>query len=187
MNNSRACESAKKQGEESVLSQYSLPVKAMTASFEKTTEKTVEQTAAKHATAQGGLLPCLHEIQAELGYIPNDYLESIATAFSLSTAEVHGVVSFYHDFRTSLSAPQSIQICCAEACQASGSRELEAGVADVLGVEFDETHPTHNYHLERVYCLGNCACGPSVRINDDVYGRVDLASLPHLVSEAVQS
>ena len=187
MNKSRGCESAKKQGEESVLSQYSLPVKAMTASFEKTTKKRVAQSAAKHAASQGGLLPCLHEIQAELGYIPNEHLESIATAFSLSTAEVHGVVSFYHDFRTSPCAPQSIQICCAEACQASGSRELEAGVADVLGVEFDETHPTDNYRVERVYCLGNCACGPSVRINDDVYGRVELASLPQLVTEAVQS
>lgn len=187
MNNSRALKSAERQGGESVLSEHSLPVKAMTASFEKTTEKTVEQTAAKHAASQGGLLPCLHEIQAELGYIPNEHFENIATAFSLSTAEVHGVVSFYHDFRTSPSARQSIQICCAEACQASGSRELELGAVGVLGVEFDETHPTDNYRLERVYCLGNCACGPSVRINDDVYGRVDLASLPQLVSEGVQS
>lgn len=178
---------AEKKGGKSVQSRHSLPITAMKASFEKTTEQAVEQTAAKHATSQGGLLPCLHEIQAELGYIPNDYLKNIASAFSLSTAEVHGVVSFYHDFRTSPSAQQSIQICCAEACQASGSRELEAGVAGVLGVEFDETHPTDNYRLERVYCLGNCACGPSVRINDDVYGRVDLASLPQLVSEAVQS
>ena len=92
----------------------------------------VQQTAAKHASTQGGLLPCLHEIQAELGFIPNDYLDSVATAFSLSTAEVHGVVSFYHDFRTSPSAQHCIQICCAEACQASGSRELEAGAADVF-------------------------------------------------------
>ena len=170
-----------------MLSEHSIPITAMTASFEKTTEKTVEQTAAKHASLQGGLLPCLHEIQAELGYIPDEHLDKIAIAFSLSTAEVHGGVSFYHDFRTSPSAQQSIQICCAEACQASGSRELEEGVAGVLGVELDETHPTDNYRLERVYCLGNCACGPSVRINDDVYGRVDLASLPQLVSEAVQS
>ena len=170
-----------------MLSEHSIPITAMTASFEKTTEKTVEQTAAKHASLQGGLLPCLHEIQAELGYIPDEHLDNIAIAFSLSTAEVHGVVSFYHDFRTSPSAQQSIQICCAEACQASGSRELEAGVAGVLGVEFDETHPTDNYRLERVYCLGNCACGPSVRINDEVYGRVELASLPQLVTEAVQS
>ena len=166
-----------------MLSVNSLPIIAMQASF----EKTVKETAARHAASQGGLLPCLHEIQAELGYIPNDYLESVASAFSLSTAEVHGVVSFYHDFRTSPSAYQTIQICCAEACQASGSRELEGGVEGVLGVEFDETHPTDNYRLERVYCLGNCACGPSVRINDDVYGRVDLASLPQLVTEAVQS
>lgn len=170
-----------------MLSEHSIPITAMTASFEKTTEKTVEKTAAKHASLQGGLLPCLHEIQAELGYIPDEHLENIATAFSLSMAEVHGVVSFYHDFRTSPSAQQSIQICCAEACQASGSRELEEGVAGVLGVDFDETHPTDNYRLERVYCLGNCACGPSVRINDGVYGRVDLASLPQLVSEVMQS
>ena len=187
MNIRAASESSERQGGKSVLSERLSPVKAMTASFEKTTEKMVAQTAAKHAASQGGLLPCLHEIQAVLGYIPNDHMENIATAFSLSTAEVHGVVSFYHDFRTSPSAQQSIQICCAEACQASGSRELETGVAGVLGVEFDETHPTDNYRLERVYCLGNCACGPSVRINDDVYGRVDLASLPQLVSEAVQS
>ena len=64
---------------------------------------------------------------------------------------------------------------------------MEAGVADVLGVEFDETHPTDKYRLERVYCLGNCACGPSVRINDEVYGRVELSSLRQLVAEAVQS
>ena len=159
----------------------------MTVSFEKRVEQTVEKTAVKHAASQGGLLPCLHEIQAELGYIPNEHLENIATAFSLSTAEVHGVVSFYHDFRTSPSAPQRIQICCAEACQASGSRELEAGVAGVLGVEFDETHPADNFRLERVYCLGNCACGPSVRINDEVYGRVELSGLRQLVTEAAQS
>jgi formate dehydrogenase subunit gamma len=147
----------------------------------------VQETAAKHASTQGGLLPCLHEIQAELGFIPNDCLDSVATAFSLSTAEVHGVVSFYHDFRTSPSAQHCIQICCAEACQASGSRELEAGAADVLGVEFDQKHPTDDYRLERVYCLGNCACGPSIRINDEVYGRIDLAGLPQLVNEAMQS
>ena len=94
MNNRAASKSAERQGGEAVLSEHSLPVKAMTASFEKTSEKTVEQSAAKHAASQGGLLPCLHEIQAELGYIPNQHLESIATAFSLSTAEVHGVVSF---------------------------------------------------------------------------------------------
>ena len=123
-----------------MLSNHSLRVKAMKASL----EKTVEQTAAKHAASQGGLLPCLHEIQAELGYIPNAHLENIATAFSLSTAEVHGVVTFYHDFRTSPSAPQSIQICCAEACQASGLlppmscrlKSLSSRVRSTVGVSW---------------------------------------------------
>ena len=179
MNESRGCPLAEKQGGESVLSENSLPVKAMKAF--------VEKAATDHAASQGGLLPCLHEIQAKLGYIPDDCLDTIATAFSLSRAEVHGVVSFYHDFRTSPSSNQCVQICCAEACQASGSRALEAGASGVLGIAFDEMHPTDNYRLERVYCLGNCACGPSVRINEEVYGRVDLAELPVLVREAIPS
>ena len=141
----------------------------------------------KFRQLEGPLLPLLHAIQDQHGYIPSELEPQIAKALNLSNAEVRGVISFYHDFRTSPPGKHHIKICCAEACQASGARELEAGVADVLGVEFDATHPTDNYRLERVYCLGNCACGPSVRINDDVYGRVDLASLPQLVTQALQS
>ena len=119
-----------------------------------------------------------------MGYIPSKTYESIAHAFSLSVAEVHGVVSFYHDFRTTPAPPRAVQICCAEACQAVGSRDLESAVGHVLGVEFGEVHASQAYRLERVYCLGNCACGPSIRIGDDVHGRVDSARLSELVSEA---
>ena len=150
-------------------------------------EALVTQIANRHAATEGGLLPCLHEIQAELGFVPTDSLTIIANAFSLSTAEVHGVVSFYHDFKTSPTSPQVVQICCAEACQASGSRELEIGAFSELGVEFGATHPTNNYRLGRVSCLGNCACGPSVRIGNDVHGRVVLKDLPDLVSAGVKA
>ncbi|MDC6459822.1 NAD(P)H-dependent oxidoreductase subunit E, partial [Luminiphilus sp.] len=117
-------------------------------------------------------------------YIPSETYEPIARAFSLSVAEVHGVVSFYHDFRTTPVPPRAVQICCAEACQAVGSRDLESAVGHVLGVEFGEVHASQTYRLERVYCLGNCACGPSIRIGDDVHGRVDSVRLSELVSEA---
>ncbi|MDG1034610.1 MAG: NAD(P)H-dependent oxidoreductase subunit E [Luminiphilus sp.] len=144
----------------------------------------VNKITENHCQTPGGLLPCLHDIQAQVGYIPSETYEHIAHAFSLSVAEVHGVVSFYHDFRTTPAPPRAVQICCAEACQAVGSRDLESAVGHVLGVEFGEVHASQAYRLERVYCLGNCACGPSIRIGDDVHGRVDSARLSELVSEA---
>lgn len=147
----------------------------------------VDQIAARHATREGGLLPCLQEIQAQVGFIPHDSLSSIAAAFSLSKAEIHGVVSFYHDFRITPAATQAVQVCCAEACQAVGSRDLESGAPTALGVAFGDTHGTENYRLERVYCLGNCACGPSVRIGDEVYGRVKLDELADLVRGALRT
>jgi formate dehydrogenase subunit gamma len=144
----------------------------------------VNKITESHCHTPGGLLPCLHDIQAQVGYIPSEAYEPIAHAFSLSVAEVHGVVSFYHDFRTAPAPPCAVQICCAEACQAVGSRDLESAVGHVLGVEFGEVHASQTYRLERVYCLGNCACGPSIRIGDDVHGRVDSVRLGELVSEA---
>ena len=144
----------------------------------------VNEITESHCQTPGGLLPCLHDIQAQVGYIPSETYEHIARAFSLSVAEVHGVVSFYHDFKTTPVPPRAVQICCAEACQAVGSRDLEAAVGQVLGVEFVEVHASQTYRLERVYCLGNCACGPSIRIGDDVHGRVDSMRLSELVSEA---
>lgn len=143
----------------------------------------VHDIAIKHATQSGGLLPCLHEVQARFGCIPSESHGQLAEVFSLSAAEVHGVISFYHDFRDKPAPSCAVQVCCSEACQAVGSRELEAQVPQVLGVDFGETHSSGAYRLERVYCLGNCACGPSVRIGDVIHGRVDVAELPALIKE----
>jgi len=135
----------------------------------------------RHREVPGGLLPLLHAIQGLEGCIPEDVVPAIATALNLSRAEVHGVVSFYHDFRTTPGGCHTVQICRAEACQAVGARALERHACDALGIAVGETTADGAVTLEGVYCLGNCACGPSVRIGDRVYGRVDGARFDALL------
>lgn len=127
----------------------------------------------KYADVPGGLMPLLHEIQVGLGFIPRDSVADIALGVGLSRAEVHGVISFYHDFHDTPRGERTIHLCRAEACQAVGSRHLEAHVKRRLGVDFGGTTADGRFSLEPVYCLGNCACGPSVRIGDEVFARVD--------------
>lgn len=120
----------------------------------------------------GALLPILHEIQDQLGYIPEELIPVIADALQQTRAEIQGVISFYHHFRTAPPGRHQLQVCRAEACQALGSRELEQHVQAALGIGYHQTTRDKAFSLEPVYCLGNCACGPSVRIGDDVIGRV---------------
>ena len=131
----------------------------------------------------GGLLPLLHAVQDRLGCIPPDQVPPIALAMNLSRAEVHGVISFYHDFRTETAGRHTVQICRAEACQAMGSRALEDHATKTLGVDFGGTTADGAITLEPVYCLGNCACSPSIRIDDSVYAGVDAARLDALLAE----
>ena len=127
----------------------------------------------KYADVAGGLMPLLHEIQAGLGHIPKDAVATIASGMGLSRAEVHGVISFYHDFHDQPRGQTTIHLCRAEACQAMGSRKLEQHVKTRLDIDFGGTTTDGRYSLEPVYCLGNCACSPSIRIGDEVYARVD--------------
>lgn len=120
----------------------------------------------------GALLPVLHEIQHEIGHIPPTAVPAIARALNLSRAEVHGVISFYSHFRTEPAGAHLIQLCRAEACQAVGSRELEAHVKARLGIDYDATSEDGRITLEPVYCLGNCACGPSLQIDEHLHARV---------------
>lgn len=126
----------------------------------------------KYAAVPGGLMPLLHEIQAGLGFIPRESVAEIARGMGLSRAEVHGVISYYHDFRYQPAGRRTIQLCRAEACQAVGSRSLEAHVKNRLGIDYGGTTPDGRFSLEPVYCLGNCACGPSLRVGDEVFARV---------------
>jgi formate dehydrogenase subunit gamma len=127
----------------------------------------------RYADVPGGLLPLLHEVQASIGHLPKTCVAMIASGMGLSRAEVHGVISFYHDFHYEPRGRTTIQVCRAEACQAMGSRQLEQHVKTRLGIEYGETTADGRFSLEPVYCLGNCACSPSVRIGDDVFARVD--------------
>ncbi len=125
------------------------------------------------AAEPGGLLEALNALQARFGYIDKAVLLPLADAFNLSRAEVHGVISFYHDFRDLPPGRHVVRICQAEACQAMGARRLTAHAKEVLGLEFGETSTLEGISLEPVYCLGNCAAAPAVMIDDEVFGRVD--------------
>lgn len=146
------------------------------------TAVTVAGLVQQYQNVPGGLLPLLHAVQDKLGYIPEDSVKDIARGLNLSRAEVHGAMSFYHEFRTEPAGRHVVQVCRAEACQAMGARALEAHAKDSLGVEYGQTTADGAITLEPVYCLGNCACSPSVRIDDQVYARVDSARFDRLVA-----
>lgn len=130
----------------------------------------------------GALLPVLHAVQDSIGYIPREAVSVIAEALQLTRAEVSGVISFYHHFRTTPPGRHTVEVCRAEACQAVGARQLEAHAKTRLGLNYHETGGDGRFSLEPVYCLGNCACGPSVRIGDAVYGRVSAARFDELLT-----
>ena len=134
-----------------------------------------------HRGKIGALLPVLHSIQEKLGHIPKQAVPVIAQALNLSRAEIHGVMSFYHDFRSEPAGENIIHLCRAEACQAMGARELEQHVMDRLKIGYGETTANGRLTLEPVYCLGNCACTPSIRINDDIYARVTVQKFDELI------
>lgn len=142
----------------------------------------ISHLVAQYKAVPGGLLPLLHAIQTELGYVPDTTVPAIAAGLNFSRAEVHGVISFYHDFKTHPVGRNTVQICRAEACQSMGSRLLEAHAKETLGIDYHETTTDGSITLEAVYCLGNCACSPSVRINDDVFARVDQDRFDELVA-----
>ncbi len=132
----------------------------------------VREIVAAMAAMPGALLPILHEVQHRLGYVPADCVAEIARGLNLSRAEVHGVISFYHHFRTAPAGRHVVQVCRAEACQAVGARALEAHMQKSLAIETGATTADGKVTLEPVYCLGNCACGPSVQLDDRIYARV---------------
>jgi formate dehydrogenase subunit gamma len=130
----------------------------------------------------GALLPILHAIQDRFGYVPTEAVPQIGDALNQTRAEIHGVISFYHHFRTSGPGSHTLQICRAEACQSMGSRALEAHAKASLNVDYHGTTADREITLEPVYCLDNCACAPSVRIGNDIHGRVSPEKFDRLVS-----
>lgn len=151
--------------------------------IDQASQAKVEQIISTLKDKPGALLPILHEIQDALGYIPATAISAIASALNQSRAEIHGVISFYHQFRLTPPGKHVIQICRAEACQSMGARELEAHAKQTLGVDFHQTTADREITLEAVYCLGNCACSPSVRVDDQVLGRMTTDKFDQLTTQ----
>jgi formate dehydrogenase subunit gamma len=136
----------------------------------------------RHRHRDGPLLEILHEVQAAFGCVPPGAVPAIARALNLSRAEVHGVVTFYHHFRSRAPGRHVLQICRAESCQAAGGRALERHATGRLGIGFGETTPDGRLTLEAVYCLGLCACSPAAMLDREVHGRLTPERLDALLN-----
>ncbi|VVE75493.1 formate dehydrogenase [Pandoraea captiosa] len=143
---------------------------------------TVQAILDTHAAQEGPLLPILHDVQDAFGYVPPDAVSVIANALNLSRAEVHGVITFYHHFRTSPPPRHVVQICRAEACQSMGADALVAHAERVLGCAM-HGH-SGDVALEPVYCLGQCATSPAITIDDKLHARVTPEKFDRLVARA---
>lgn len=133
---------------------------------------------------EGPLLPILHDVQEEFGFVPVPALKVIAEKLNLSRAEVHGVMSFYHDFREEPAGRHVLKICRAEACQSMGGDAFAENVKQRLGIDWHETTTDGQITLEPVYCLGLCSCAPAAILDDKLHGRLDDSSIDDIVAEA---
>jgi len=148
---------------------------------EQTTSEIVKQFDAKPEM----LVQILQAIVMRYGWVPEDTIRQLADAVNLSRADVYGVVTYYHDFRTEPPGEHIVKICQAEACQAMGSRTLTDHARRSLGAALHETN--EDVTLEPVYCLGNCACAPAVMIDGKTHGRVNADRFDELVGAMKQS
>ncbi len=144
--------------------------------------KAVLEACERGKALPGGLLQILHAVQEALGFVPPDAAPLIAHELNLSRAEVHGVVSFYHYFRTERGGRHVVHVCRAEACQSLGAAALEAHAKKSLGVDYHGTSADGAVTLEPVYCLGNCALGPSLMIDGQLQGRVSPQRFDELIA-----
>ena len=131
---------------------------------------------------EGALLPILHAVQTQCGHVPQSAIPLIADALNISRAEVHGVISFYHDFRAEPAGQHVLKICRAEACQAIGAEQLANDILAELGIDWSQTTEDGSLTVEPVYCLGLCANGPSIMLDDRVFARANRAKIEALLS-----
>ncbi|MEW9580765.1 NAD(P)H-dependent oxidoreductase subunit E [Paraburkholderia sp. DGU8] len=132
-----------------------------------------EQVVQKHARPGMSLLAVLHAIQDELGYVPPAAVAPLARALNLSRAEVHGVITYYHHFRSEPPAPVTVQLCRAESCRSMGTEALAQHIEAHTGCRFDAGHQNGaTVELESVYCLGQCALSPAMMVNGTLHARV---------------
>jgi formate dehydrogenase subunit gamma len=139
---------------------------------------------AGHSRLEGSTLVILHALQEAFGYVPEPAIPMIASTLNLSRAEVHGVFTFYHDFRKQPAGKHVLKLCRAEACQAAGGDALAARAEAKLGIAIGNTTADDLTTLEPIYCLGLCATAPSAMLDGRVFGRLDEARIDALVAEA---
>lgn len=145
-------------------------------------EQLLASLIAQHKSQPGGLMPLLHAVQDAMGFVPPQAVETIAKGFNLSRAEVHGVISYYHHFRSAPPGRTVVQVCSAESCKACGSDGLMAEVERRLGIKAHETRGDGAVSLEPVYCLGLCAQSPAIQVNEKVFARVTADRLTTLLA-----
>ena len=156
----------------------------MTSAYEPWNAARGAEIVAKHDRLEGATLVILHALQKTFGYVPEPAVPMIATALHLSRAEVHGVLTFYHDFRHQPAGRHVLKLCRAEACQAAGGDALAERAEATLGIFLGNTTADSGVTLEPVYCLGLCATAPSAMLDGRVVGRLDEAGIDALVAEA---
>ena len=139
---------------------------------------------AERRSLAGALLPMLHALQDAFGYVDAAAVPLLADAVNLSRAEVHGVVTFYHEFRRTPPGRRVVRLCRAEACQSMGGEALAAHARRRLGINFNQTTPDGGVTLEPVFCLGNCACSPAIMLDGKLHGRVDASAFDRLIAQA---
>jgi formate dehydrogenase subunit gamma len=151
--------------------------------FEPFSAERTAQIIAEHRDLEGPLLPILHALQEEFGYIDRAAERLVAEALNISRAEVHGVVTFHHDFRSEPAGRHVLKLCRAEACQAAGGDALAARAEARLGTPFGGTTADGRVTLEPIYCLGLCSVSPSAMIDGRIVGRLDEKKLDALIAE----
>lgn len=152
--------------------------------FEPWSEARTVAIVSEHAHLEGPLMPILHAIQETFGHVPEETVPVLARELNLSRAEVHGVVTFYHDFRRELPGKHVVKLCRAEACQSMGCESLVGHAEKKLGVECGSTTADGRTTLEAVYCLGLCATAPSAMIDGRIVGRLNEKKLDQILKEA---
>ncbi|MEP6836652.1 MAG: formate dehydrogenase subunit gamma [Bradyrhizobium sp.] len=156
----------------------------MTPVYEPWNETRGAEIIAQHDKAEGPTLVILHALQEAFGYVPEPAIPMIAAALNLSRAEIHGVFTFYHDFRHEPAGRHVLKLCRAEACQAAGGDALAARAEAKLGISLGNTTADARVTLEPIYCLGLCATAPSAMLDGRIVGRLDEKRLDALVAEA---
>jgi formate dehydrogenase subunit gamma len=147
------------------------------------TKSPAEAICARHGNRPDALLEILHDLQGEVGHVPETTLPVIAKALNLSRAEVYGVATFYHDFHLKPAGKHTIKLCRAEACQSMGARDLQAMAERFLGVRMGGTTPDRLITLEATYCLGLCASAPAMMVNGKPVARVTPAKFEKFAGE----